>query len=89
MRYTNNSAVTRAPQPLRGGRQCATGTTDALQVDALQQRVQRARDRGLRLAILCKDPSGLLGPILNAASATVAMSATLTPGWVLMRRRVC
>ncbi|MBL8113612.1 MAG: ATP-dependent DNA helicase [Acidobacteria bacterium] len=36
-------------------------------------------ERGLRLAILCKDPSGLLGPILNAASATVAMSATLTP----------
>jgi len=34
---------------------------------------------GARLAILCKDPSKQLGPILNAAAATVSMSATLSP----------
>jgi DNA excision repair protein ERCC-2 len=32
-----------------------------------------------RLSILCKDPSKLLAPILNAAAATVGMSATLAP----------
>jgi DNA excision repair protein ERCC-2 len=34
---------------------------------------------GARLAILCKDPSRPLGGVLNAAAATVGMSATLTP----------
>lgn len=34
---------------------------------------------GARLAILCKDPSKLLGETLNAAAATVSMSATLSP----------
>jgi DNA excision repair protein ERCC-2 len=34
---------------------------------------------GTRLLILCKDPSRLLGPILNGAAASVAMSATLSP----------
>jgi DNA excision repair protein ERCC-2 len=34
---------------------------------------------GARLAILCKDPSRLLGETLNAAAATVSMSATLSP----------
>lgn len=34
---------------------------------------------GARLAILCKDPSRPLGAVLNAAAATVGMSATLTP----------
>jgi DNA excision repair protein ERCC-2 len=39
-----------------------------------------ARGRGgARLAILCKDPSRLLGETLNAAAATVSMSATLSP----------
>jgi DNA excision repair protein ERCC-2 len=39
-----------------------------------------ARGRsGARLAILCKDPSKLLGETLNAAAATVSMSATLSP----------
>jgi DNA excision repair protein ERCC-2 len=39
-----------------------------------------SRDRsGARLAILCKDPSRPLGAVLNAAAATVEMSATLTP----------
>ncbi|MGZ6972037.1 MAG: ATP-dependent DNA helicase, partial [Thermoanaerobaculia bacterium] len=39
-----------------------------------------ARGRGgQRLAILCKDPSKLLGETLNAAAATVSMSATLSP----------
>jgi DNA excision repair protein ERCC-2 len=35
--------------------------------------------KGARLAILCKDPSRLLGETLNAAAATVLMSATLSP----------
>jgi len=35
--------------------------------------------KGGRLAILCKDPSRLLGETLNAAAATVSMSATLSP----------
>ena len=34
---------------------------------------------GPRLLILCKDPSRPLGGVLNAAAATVEMSATLTP----------
>lgn len=34
---------------------------------------------GARLAILCKDPSGLLGPILNGSAGVLAMSATLSP----------
>jgi DNA excision repair protein ERCC-2 len=34
---------------------------------------------GARLSILCKDPSKLLGQTLNAAAATVSMSATLSP----------
>jgi len=34
---------------------------------------------GPRLSILCKDPSRQLGPIVNGAATTVAMSATLTP----------
>jgi DNA excision repair protein ERCC-2 len=34
---------------------------------------------GPRLAILCKDPSRLLGPILNGAASSIAMSATLSP----------
>jgi len=34
---------------------------------------------GSRLLILCKDPSRPLGAVLNAAAATVGMSATLTP----------
>jgi len=34
---------------------------------------------GPRLALLCKDPSGPLGAVLNGAAATVEMSATLTP----------
>jgi DNA excision repair protein ERCC-2 len=39
-----------------------------------------SRDRsGARLAILCKDPSQPLGAVLNAAAATVGMSATLSP----------
>ncbi|MGZ6971495.1 MAG: ATP-dependent DNA helicase, partial [Thermoanaerobaculia bacterium] len=42
--------------------------------------VLAARGRGgERLAILCKDPSKLLGETLNAAAATVSMSATLSP----------
>ncbi len=42
--------------------------------------VLAARGRsGARLAILCKDPSRLLGETLNAAAATVSMSATLSP----------
>ncbi|MFI5120048.1 MAG: helicase C-terminal domain-containing protein [Thermoanaerobaculia bacterium] len=42
--------------------------------------VLAARGRGgARLAILCKDPSKLLGETLNAAAATVSMSATLSP----------
>jgi DNA excision repair protein ERCC-2 len=42
--------------------------------------VLAARSRGgQRLAILCKDPSKLLGETLNAAAATVSMSATLSP----------
>ncbi len=35
--------------------------------------------RGAKAAILCKDPSRLLGETLNAAWATVSMSATLSP----------
>ncbi len=35
--------------------------------------------KGAKLAILCKDPSRLLGVTLNAAAATVSMSATLSP----------
>jgi DNA excision repair protein ERCC-2 len=35
--------------------------------------------KGAKLAILCKDPSRLLGETLNAAAATVSMSATLSP----------
>jgi DNA excision repair protein ERCC-2 len=35
--------------------------------------------KGAKLAILCKDPSRLLGQTLNAAAATVSMSATLSP----------
>ena len=34
---------------------------------------------GPRLAILCKDPSRLLGPVLNGAAGSVVMSATLAP----------
>ncbi|HEV8268281.1 MAG TPA: helicase C-terminal domain-containing protein, partial [Thermoanaerobaculia bacterium] len=34
---------------------------------------------GLRLSILCKDPSKLIGRTLNAAATVVAMSATLSP----------
>ena len=42
--------------------------------------VLAARGRGgARLAILCKDPSKLLGETLNAAPTTVSMSATLSP----------
>ncbi len=35
--------------------------------------------KGTKLAILCKDPSRLLGETLNAAATTVSMSATLSP----------
>jgi DNA excision repair protein ERCC-2 len=34
---------------------------------------------GPRLSILCKDPSRLLGPVLNGAAGSVVMSATLAP----------
>jgi DNA excision repair protein ERCC-2 len=46
--------------------------------DAFDVIAQRRPD-GPRLSILCKDPSRLLGPILNGAAATLAMSATLSP----------
>ncbi len=34
---------------------------------------------GARLSILCKDPSKLLGAVLNGSAGVVAMSATLSP----------
>ncbi|MEO6323011.1 MAG: DEAD/DEAH box helicase, partial [Thermoanaerobaculia bacterium] len=34
---------------------------------------------GGRLSILCKDPSQVLGPIVNGAAAMIGMSATLSP----------
>jgi DNA excision repair protein ERCC-2 len=39
----------------------------------------RGEAQGARLAILCKDPSRLLGPTLDAAACVVGMSATLSP----------
>ncbi len=38
-----------------------------------------SRSPAPRLAILCKDPSKLLAPVLNGAAGSVEMSATLSP----------
>jgi DNA excision repair protein ERCC-2 len=40
---------------------------------------RRGRDDRGGLSLLCRDPSGLLGPILNSAAGTICMSATLQP----------
>jgi DNA excision repair protein ERCC-2 len=36
---------------------------------------------GARLALVCRDPAGLLGPRFAAARASVSISATLAPTW--------
>lgn len=56
-------------------KQAAAGDKAAEAFDILASR----GPRGAKLAILCKDPSRLLGETLNAAAATVSMSATLSP----------
>jgi DNA excision repair protein ERCC-2 len=56
-------------------KQAAAGDRAAEAFDILASR----GPKGARLAILCKDPSRLLGVTLNAAAATVSMSATLSP----------
>jgi DNA excision repair protein ERCC-2 len=56
-------------------KQAAAGDRAAEAFDVLASR----GPKGAKLAILCKDPSRLLGETLNAAAATVSMSATLSP----------
>lgn len=48
-------------------------------------RVIERAESGLRLALICLDPSRVLAPILNAASSTILLSATLAPFPMLTR----
>lgn len=50
-----------------------SGRNDAFDVIAARNAA------GGRLSILCKDPSQVLGPIVNGSAGMVGMSATLTP----------
>lgn len=45
---------------------------------------QRTRD-GLKLSLVCLDPSRALAPILNAAASTILLSGTLEPFEALLR----
>jgi DNA excision repair protein ERCC-2 len=42
------------------------------------QIIERRRD-GLRVAVVCLDPARILAPVVNGASSTILLSATLTP----------
>jgi DNA excision repair protein ERCC-2 len=48
-------------------------------------RVVRRSADGLRLSLVCLDPSRALAPILNAASSTILLSGTLEPFDALVR----
>lgn len=48
-------------------------------------RVVRRTAEGLRIAMVCLDPSRALAPLLNAASSTILLSGTLEPFEALLR----